>query len=1151
MRRQVVTAFFVLMLCTMTMFGQRDLSTLVGTVTDPSGSAVANAKVTIIEENTGLRYDVVTGNGGDFARPALKPGVYTIEVVATGFNKGIRKGVLLTSGDRTGADFQLKLGEVTTSVEISAEAPLLQTESTIQGAQLGSKAVGELPLGGQRVFTYLARLSPGVVPNEPGARDATGGGFSANGVRSNGQNNFLLNGVDNNVNVIDFLNQTSFVVGPSVEAIGEMRIMTNGYNAEYGRGAGGVINVNIKSGSNEIHGSLFEYLQNDKLNANRWERNFSGAGRGPFKQNQFGAAVGGPIIKNRTFWFANYQGTIVRSTGGTVPGLGTSAFFTVPNAAQKTGNFSHLLGNTIANAPGGVNIREGMIFNPLTQTMGAGGPVRTPFAGNIIPTARLDPAAAKIMALFPNPSRLINGGNGFQQDNYFVTTAGQQSIHQGDVRIDHRLSDKDSLFGSLSWSDLDQFNGAPLPGALDATYFASNSAVTLARNAMMSYTRVWSPSIVTETRAAFTRLVTSRVQANPDVDQFKAFGIGGYNPTSPLNGGLPSTGIDRYSGFGASDWLPSKEYNNVWDFIQNVAVNKGGHSYKFGGEFRPIKFPFFQFPSPHGNWNFNRRETSFSQAGTVAADNLTGDGYASWLLGRVSGGQMSTSNFISSEKEAWAFFAQDDWKVNSKLTINYGLRYELFSPIGEKFGRQSNLDLQNLTLVIPKGKDQDAPLPPNFGTSFPNLKVSRGQVSKYLIPWDKTNIAPRIGFAYSLTSKMVVRAGYGIFYGGEENQGGNPNRGEQVPFNQTVQLNRQGALTPFDPNPFFNPNALEGGVSRGFPTNIFSGLPANISFRQLINNFRNPLVHKWNFSLQREFRGQQALELAYVGNRQARQLHFYDPNACPNSPIPNNPCDPRRVVAPNLFGINGTATFGFGNYAGLTAKYEKRYSAGLQALVSYTWGHALATSGTTLSGSSGFGVLDPLNWSTSYSSAAWDIRHSLVGSFNYDLPFGKGKSLMNTDSKALNALVGGWQMNGIMTLRTGNPATFSTNQCVGSYSKCLPDLTGPVGAPSGGRSAAAWFDTSKVTRPAPNTQGNAGLQSINIPGQHYMDLSMFKGINITERFKAQFRAEGFNITNSVQLATPNLTQGDPNFGRIFASQAGTERKFQLALRLMF
>ncbi len=250
-------------------FAQRDLATIVGTVTDPSGAGVAGAKVTITESATGLRYETTASQGGEYVRPALKPGTYEISAESTGFKRSVRRGILLTTGDRTGVDFTLEVGEVTTSVEVSADVPVLQTESTIVGASVDAKQVSELPLGGNRTFTFLARLSPGVVPNEPGARDAVGGGFSANGVRSNGQNNFLLNGVDNNVNVIDFLNQTSFVVGPSVEAIGEMRVMTNGYNAEYGRGAGGVVDVSIKGGTNQLHGTLFEFLQNDKMNARR------------------------------------------------------------------------------------------------------------------------------------------------------------------------------------------------------------------------------------------------------------------------------------------------------------------------------------------------------------------------------------------------------------------------------------------------------------------------------------------------------------------------------------------------------------------------------------------------------------------------------------------------------------------------------------------------------------------------------------------------------------------------------------------------------------------------------------------------------------------------------------------------------------------
>ncbi|MBL8239346.1 MAG: carboxypeptidase regulatory-like domain-containing protein, partial [Bryobacterales bacterium] len=401
---RMTTLAMVLAVCA---FAQRDLATIVGTVTDPSGAGIPNAKVSITEVATGVNTDVVTAGGGEFARPALKPGNYTITVEAAGFKKSTRRNVMLTAGDRTGIEFAMQVGEVSTNIEVTGEAAVLQTESTIIGASVDSKQVGELPLGGTRNFAYLARLSPGVVPNEPGARDATGGGFSANGVRSNGQNNFLLNGVDNNVNVIDFLNQTSFVVGPSVEAIGEMRVMTNGYNAEYGRGAGGVVNVTIKSGTNQIHGSLFEYLQNDKMNANRWENNRNNVKRGPFKQNQFGAAVGGPAIKNRTFWFADYQGTEIRSTGGAVPGLGTSAFFSIPTPAMVNGDFSGLLGvnRSVTNSLG-VAAREGMIYDPATQANGTypngtTGLIRQPFAGNQIPVSRLDPAARKIAQLFP------------------------------------------------------------------------------------------------------------------------------------------------------------------------------------------------------------------------------------------------------------------------------------------------------------------------------------------------------------------------------------------------------------------------------------------------------------------------------------------------------------------------------------------------------------------------------------------------------------------------------------------------------------------------------------------------------------------------------------------------------------------------------
>jgi hypothetical protein len=1140
-------------------FGQRDLATISGTVTDPQGGAISNAKVVITEDATALSYEVTTNAAGEFVRPALKPGIYSVTAEVPGFKKGTQRGVEATAGGRVAVPMTLEIGEVTQSVEITAAAPLLQTETTVLGQNLSSQQTGELPLGGTRVFSFLARLSPGVVPGEAGARDEAGGSFSANGVRSNGQNNFLLNGVDNNVNVIDFLNQAAYVVGPSVEAIGEMSVLTNGYNAEYGRGAGGVVNVSIKSGTNELHGSVFEYLQNEDLNANTWENNKNGAARGAYKQNQFGAAIGGPILKNRLFMFGDYQGTRIASNSQAL-NLGIGGTMTIPTPAMIGGDFSQLLTNNVLGTDAlGRNVYQGAIYDPATTRTVNGQLVRDPFPNNQIPIAQMDPAALKIAQLFPHPNTNYVTSGGTPLNDYFIVTPVPLNIDQGDGRVDYRATEKDTIFGSLSWSDKSQTNGQPLPGALDATYFASQSEEDLARNAMLSWTRVWNPHLISETRVAYTRLVTSRVQADPNTDQFAAFGIGGYNPTTTLNGGLPSTSFNRvgnglYSGIGASDWLPSKEYNNVWDFIENVSIMTGSHALKFGAEYRPIGFPFFQVPSPHGNWQFDNRSTAAPIAGNIA--NNTGDPIASFLLGQVYYGQISTNNFISSQKWAWAFFGQDDWKVNSKLTLNLGLRYEIFSPIGEKFGRQSNFDYPNLTLDIPSGKDQNTPLPPSFdpGGKLSFINVTRGQVDKYLIPTDYLDFSPRIGLAYQLRQRTVIRAGYGVFYGGEENQGGYPNRGEAVPFNETVYLDRtplgSGAGNTFLPNTYFQST---NGVSAGFPSDVFS-LDVPPAFRGITTNFRNPIVHKWNVAVQQDLGHNMAVEVSYVGNHQAHSVRIWDANDCPNSPDPNYNCDANRPV-PAVGSISYVDSFDFGNYHGMTAKVEKRYSNGLSFLSSYTYGHALANGGTTLTGSTNQNSKDRRNLADGYSSAAWDIRHSLVTSFIYDLPFGKGRKYLTSGPGAY--VLGGWQANGVLTFRTGPPFTLTTNQCVGTFGTCQPDVVSgkdPKNAPSGGRRAEEWFDTSAVVAPAPGTPGNLGLQSQNEPGQRQVDFSLFKDIPFTERFKLQFRAEAFNIANTPQwgrLSGDATTQGNSSFGQITSTQPNTQRHVQFALRFIF
>src|ERR1700722_737076 len=381
--------------CACVAFAQRDLSTLAGTITDASGGVVANAKVAITDVATGESYAMTSNNLGEFVRPALKPGVYTITVTAPGFKTSEQKDVLLKAGERTDVTIVLTVGDITQTVDVSASGTILQTESTQVGAALESRTVNDVPLGGTRNLAYLARLSPGVVPAEQGARDSANGGFSANGVRSNGQNNFLLNGVDNNINTIDFLNQTSYAIGPAIDAVSEITIQTNGYNAEYGRAAGGVINVTLKSGTNGFHGSLFEYLQNKDLDSNTWTNNRAGtnvvtglpvAPRGPFVQNQFGATAGGPIRRNKLFIFGDYQGTRIADSGGSVTNVGYSGYTTVPTAAMKNGDFSSLLGPSytgtdVNGAP--INIQKGAIYDPASTTY------QTNSAGFQIPVSRL------------------------------------------------------------------------------------------------------------------------------------------------------------------------------------------------------------------------------------------------------------------------------------------------------------------------------------------------------------------------------------------------------------------------------------------------------------------------------------------------------------------------------------------------------------------------------------------------------------------------------------------------------------------------------------------------------------------------------------------------------------------------------------------
>ncbi len=1174
--------------CAGALLAQRDLATLAGIVTDPSGAVVPNAKVTVTDTSTGEVYSLATNESGDFVRPALRPSTYGVSVSAPGFQTAEQKNILLQAGVRTGINITLTVGNTGQTVEVTAAAPLLQTEGAQVGSDLSSKALTELPLGGNRSIMFLARLSPGVVPGENNSRDVLGGGFSANGVTSNGQNNYLLNGSDNNSNFIDFLNGASYAVQPSAEAISEMTIETNGYSAEYGRAAGAVVNLNIKSGSNQVHGSLYEFLANTELDANPWVFNRAGIARSPFGQNIFGATLGGPIVKNKLFIFGDYEGIRLNTSGG-LGGFGSEGYTTVPTAAEKTGDFSGILGATgtgTDSAGNPLSAVQHMIYDPLSTTYSGSTPIsRSPFPGNIIPMNRMDPAVLKILQLFPSPNEPVV--NGTQPTNdYFYDTAAHRQTDQGDLRVDYRLSDKDTLFGSVSIGNVNLLTQPKYTTALDNG--GANDGFDLTRNAQLSYTRVWTPALLTESRISFTRLVSFRWAATTSTDELQALGIGGYDYTNTMwkGGGLPSitigSGSNAYSSVGVGGG-GGQEYNNVWDLVQNVSINRGSHALKTGVEFRSIKNPFWQSQYPHGALFYSNNETAFPSAkafslgGTVGSN--TGDPLASALLGQIDSADISTTNFISDQKVAYAGYVQDDWKFSSKLTINIGLRYELWSPIGEKWGDQANFDLQNQTLYIPAGKNQNLPLPPNFATSFPNVTVSRGQVSNYLVRWDKFDFGPRIGLAYQVMPKTVIRVGYGIFYGGEENQGGFPNRGEGVPFNETVVMSRTNGVSSFTgvSNPACTAcDYMPGGLTGGFPNNPFA-LNAAVSLRGVQPDFDNPMVHKWNFIIQRELPRDMSLELGYEGNHSAHQVMMENSDTFTNIGTTNSAitsltqqeipaaCPTCGSVGNNLF---MTTSNGWANYNAASVKLEKRYSNGLQFIASYTWSHALANFVTPLTGSVGLyasgNSLPPpndANWASGYASASWDIRHSFTTGFNYDLPFGRGKQFGNNMNRGLDMIVGNWHTNGILTLRTGQPYSLTGTGCEGVWALCQPDIApGYVAnqAPPGGRTPNEYFNINEYVVAAPLTGGDLGLQAGTGPPTRTLDFSLFKDFVITERWRLQFRAEGYNITNTPILGIPDQNLGDKaslggngNFGQITTSTVGSERHIQFALRLSF
>ncbi|GAC1625976.1 MAG: hypothetical protein NVS9B13_21900 [Candidatus Acidiferrum sp.] len=1122
-------------------WGQKDTGSVVGTVRDSSGAVVSGAKIVVTDVDRGVAFTGATDDAGEYVASPLRVGRYTVTVEQSGFKQAVSVPLSVDVQQRVVVNFTLEIGQVGEQIIVSTVTPLLETETSGLGQVVDNKRVVNLPLNG-RNFAQLALLTAGTAPSEPGARDEGGFGFSSNGARSL-QNNFLLDGVDNNSNLPDLLNETNYVIQPSVEALEEFKVQTNAYSAEFGRGNGAVINATIKSGTNQYHGSMYEFFRNEKLDAKNF---FDPADQkiAPYKQNQFGVTFGGPVVKNRTFFFADYEGLRIRQA--------QTLTSTVPTAAMRTGDFSASsvidyttpIGTDCLGHP----TFQNEIFDARQAQQTCGVAFQYDSLGmplNIIPSNKLDPLALALTKLYPLPN--ING-NGF---NFVSNPVRSENRTNFDIRVDQKFSDKDYAFFRFSYENQPSLLPGPFATGGDGGGFFSGVEDNAYRSFAVSWTHTIRPQLINEFRLGYNRINSQRLQINSDKTSEQLLGYPGGFPGVPnvaQNGGLPQLTFGDVSTLGSPTFLPSREIQNTYSLLDNLNWLVGKHSFKFGTEIRPEEFTIFQPASPRGNLNFSSIFTD-----NPAAIGTGGSGFASFLVGLSDGGSITSLHNIDYHRRTYAFYAQDDWKVSSRLTLNLGLRYELFGTIKERNNQQATFDFATASLIVPKGLNVQ--LTPAIASVIPLHATG----TPGLIPPDLNNFAPRIGLAYRVTDKIVVRTGYGIFYGGNESgPWSNPSMGFNPPFFTIQNFNTQCGAAAANPATTDCSLAQIPTLASGFPANSLVD-PNTPSLFSIDPKLRTPFLQQWHLSTQYQLPGETVLEITYAGSKGSSQYLFFNGNQASPTSDSSAPLGPRRPIPQIDNFIALIQSNGRSNYNSLQVRAEKRFSHGLTFLAAWTWAHSLdLASSADLGAQNGGDFRYNIHPEWEHANSDFDIRHRLVFSYLYELPFGHEKRFWVDASGVLNQVVGGWQVAGITSVSRGNwfTITDSNGNFAFTDGQARPDLIGnPHAAPC---VPVTFFNTCAFGDPAAGSFGNVGRNTIEGPGYQTWDFSLFKNFQINEAKRLEFRAEFFNVFNHPNLqfaksgpqnSISTTSFGSPQFG--FLTAARDPRQVQLALKFSF
>jgi len=1074
--------------------------TILGFVKDSTGAVVPGATVTLLNTRTGFSRTVVTDSHGEYSAPSIPTGTYTVTGELSGFKKVSMANVLVGVDQKVRMDLALQLGDLTEVVEIQAETPLLNTSSSDLGATIVEEQIRTLPLNG-RNFVSLTRTVPGVLRGIPGANiDGAGSlawrasaAFSAMGQRPR-DNNYMLDGVDNNETWLQ-----TVVIFPSVDALDEFKLQTSTYSAEFGRSLGGVVNLQIKSGTNQYHGSVFEFLRNDAFDANNWFNNRAGRAKPAFKQNQFGATLGGPIIKDRTFFFADYQGLRINS--------GLSYLSTVPTDKMRAGDFSEL---------------NRVIYDPVTGR---------PFPGNLVPESRWDPAAKNIMQqLYPAPNTAGTvSSTGQTINNYLINPELNRQDNQVDLKLDHRLTTNNRFFVRYSYQKTHRFLPATLEhGDAGATFGAGDGNIK-AQGIAFNDTHTFSPSLLNEFRFGWTSIKFLLTSLDYGENLAQAMGIPGINLGTPETSAMTQLGFQNIRNLGANSNQPLITNQNDFQIFDNVTWIKNQHTFKLGGSVTFRSREILNADTIVGNFSFNNNMTS-NCANTVSGCTLipnTGFDVASFLLGYVNAKNRNLfdADTYTEKRPEWSIYLQDDYRASSKLTLNMGLRYDIYKPWIEVDNRQSNFDETTGTFVI----------------AADNAVMQGVSVGRYLQTYSKGDVGPRFGFAYDVkgTGRTIVRGGVGVFWNFTPG-GTSSSKAQNPPFLQST------ALTP-SPNTTYSTNlSLSAGLPP--PPGVDPNRPPSGSTRSIFDiNFRDAYTVNWNFNVQQQLGTNYMLELAYAGARGRQYMLKMDPNEAPATVgvTNSNVNRPYITISPALRLIGQAQSIGELDYHGFLAKFQRRFANGFSFMNSYTWAKAMDLNSDNDGTVTQLNVYDYRGYNR--GPAQYDVTQTFVSNVIYELPVGHAK------------WYGGWQTSGILYWRTGLP--FSVGQTQGVQSTGTGNRPNIVGDPVlADPTVDKWFDPAAYQPPADvtGTFGNVGRDTLRGPGQFNIDLSLIK-ITRFNRFNLELRIEAFNILNHPQFQGPNSTIGNAQVGQITAMLQNpscalcgtTERNIQFAAKLSF